>query len=104
MISVDECKRLEILGANEWQATQHLTDEEFRNWYITDNITWWNEYRKHHKKLLCEKCNLEITNPEVLGTWGGINYHISCMIEDLSERNLTGDYKLLFERIARVFR
>jgi len=53
--------------------------------------------------LSCEKCHSEIESPERLGAWGGINYHVPCMIGELSSRRLDGDYKLLYERLAEVF-
>ena len=98
-----ECDGLEKKGANEWQATNQLTDEEFRTWYIQDNRRWWEKYRRYHNGLPCSKCRSEIKSPEQLGSWGGTMYHISCMIDELFLRQLDGDYKLLYKRLARVF-
>ena len=100
---MEECDLLERNGANEWQATNQLSNEEFKEWYIEDSRRWWEKYRQYHDNLPCTKCHLEIESPEHLGSWGGIMYHISCMIDQLSSRKLNGDYRLLYERLARVF-
>ncbi|MFW6047368.1 MAG: hypothetical protein ACOCP4_06265 [Candidatus Woesearchaeota archaeon] len=98
-----ECDELEKQGANEWQATNQLSDEEFREWYIQDNRRWWDNYGQCHNDLPCSRCHSEIESPEQLGSWGGMMYHIPCMISELSSRQLCGDGKLLYERLARVF-
>ncbi len=42
---MEECDGLEKKGLNEWQATEQLSDEEFKAWYIQDNRRWWVKYR-----------------------------------------------------------
>jgi len=100
---MDECSSKEEDGANEWQATKHLNDEEFKAWYIESNRRWFDKYKKYHEELLCEKCKLDITNYEQYRVWEGVNYHLPCMLVDLSSRELREDYKSLYTRILKVF-
>lgn len=65
---MENCDLLEEKGADEWQATRQLTDDEFRSWYLEDNQKWWNEHKKYHNTMPCARCNLEIKSPATMGS------------------------------------
>ncbi len=101
---MEECDVIERGGGHEWQATQHLPDDEFVAWYVYDNVRWWRDYKKYHPSFPCIVCGEEVRSSEEYGSWAGGVYHTNpCMIEEIGKRKLKGYDSLYFKRLVRVF-
>jgi len=88
---------------DQHEITEHLTDGEFRLWFINKQRISWKEIKEAGvEEIRCLDCSDIIEKPEDMMRLAGFVYHGKCFINSLK----TGKYGLkptpYYERIRRV--